>query len=85
VSTEPSTFMPVCSSAIADAEAALDLEDELEHVDRVESQAFAEERRRVADLVSGNRKPETANDRLLDLGLEGIGRCSHEGFGVRSE
>ena len=49
------------------AEGALDLEHELEHVDRVEAEALAEERRAVADLFRRHRQPQAADDGLLDL------------------
>ena len=44
------------------AERALDLEHELEHVDRIEPEAVGEERRGVADLLGRDRQPETADD-----------------------
>ena len=70
VSTDRSTFMPVCSSPIGDAERPLDLEHQLEHVDRIEPEPFAEQRSRVADLLGGDRQPQAADDGLLDFGLQ---------------
>ena len=51
---------------------------ELEGVDRVEPEAFAEQRCRIADLFGRHRKPETADNGLLDLGFQVIQRCSHK-------
>src|SRR5688572_27041236 len=52
-------------------EAPLELEDELEHVDRIESEAFLEKQRRVvANLTRRNRQSETTHDGLLDLGFQ---------------
>ena len=68
VSTDRSTCMPVFSSPIATPKRALDLEHELEHVDRIEPEAVVEQRRGVADLLAGDRQPETADDGLLDFG-----------------
>ena len=72
VSTEPQDLHAGLLVADRDAEAALDLEHELEHVDRIEPEAFAEQRRGVADLFGRDRQPQAANDRLLDLGFQGI-------------
>src|SRR5438067_491717 len=70
-------FHPGLLVANRDAEAALDLEHELQHVDGIEPEAFAEQRRRITYVFRRDRQPEAAHDRLLDLGLELVLSCSH--------
>ena len=55
------------------AERALQLEHQLEGVDRIEAEAGAEQRRGAVDLVGVDRQLEAADDRLLDLALQLVG------------
>ena len=61
VSTERSTRIPVCFVADRHAERALDLEHQLEHVDRVEPEPLAEQRRAspISSGAIGSRRLRT--------------------------
>ena len=72
--------------ADGDAEAALELEHQFEHVDRVEAEPLlGEERRVVADLVGRDREAQAAHDRLLDLGFQNVRSVSHERGWISAE
>ena len=49
--------------AYRDAETAFEFQDQFEHIDRVESKPFAEQRCRIADLINGQRKAQAADER----------------------
>ena len=55
-----------------DAERSLQLEDDLERVDRIETEALIEQRHVVHDFFRLDRHPETAHDRGLHLIGEGV-------------